>query len=172
MLSRFTIVITLLFAGGCQSIGALGSVVGSSVACSKAKSDIHFPGEGSSRQFFLEFSLRNDGEAVDFSDTVKCKYQGSFCGGGKWFHTWHEEEAEGFVWELEGGGKVTHHYHSWCALTERYLRECEDGECRKGDFFSFVLHVPGLPFPRLVKVDDLPDWGFELEYYRFSYEDL
>lgn len=154
-LGSFVIACAAVLAG-CQAIQATSAAVASSNACTRSGKSAQFPAEGERRAFDVRFRLSSVlGEHLH-EDRVTCRYEGSMCGGGTWFHVWREDRLDGFEQAFPGGDMVSYHYHSFCA--NLLLRPGSGAEQR------FVLRREGA-HPRALSFDELGDRGIHVESF-------
>jgi len=133
----FVLLIPIL--ASCQVLTASMPVYGGSVACSSSEKEQSFPEQGAKRYLDISFEIIGSGRAVTFSDRAVCEYQGSICGGGKWFDVWYGDESVSHTVSFSNGEQLVYSPHAMCTSLFEFNEKCEAGNCNPVEHFELLL---------------------------------
>lgn len=121
----------------CQVIRTGSQVITGSIGCS-VNSDSAAPIKvGSVKDISIAFSLIDDGNTLNLSDTASCEYQGSMCAGGQWYQVWYGDQSiQPRELKLSDGNKITYWPHRFCIHIDDFEKKCADGDCDPSKHFS------------------------------------
>lgn len=141
MKSKFILSILLIpLLVGCQAFSASMAVISGTSACNSTEGDQLFPDEGSRKYIHISFDINDSNQAVSFSETATCEYQGSMCGGGAWFQVWYGDQTLPEVeLSLENGNRLSFREHSQCIGIDKFAKACANGACKPEDYFGILV---------------------------------
>jgi len=174
----------------CQVIGTGAQVITGSIGCSVNSGSAAPIKIGSVKDISIKFSLIDDGNKLDLSDTASCEYQGNMCAGGQWYQVWYGDQSiQPREFKLSDGNKITYWPHSFCIDIDDFEKECADGNCDPSKHFSLNLkfnkeiadkrRLQNLDWTKgefsdfdSVNGEKLTQYGYDVRKYLINYGDV
>ena len=174
----------------CQVIGTGTQVITGSIGCrvnSDAAASLDI---GSVKNISIEFSLIDNGNTIDLSDTASCRYQGNMCAGGQWYQVWYGDQSiQPREFKLSDGNKITYWPHGFCIDIDNFEKNCANGDCDPNKHFSLNLKFNNEVAERRRKQDldwtkgefsdfdkvngeELVQYGYDVRNYFIKYGDV
>jgi hypothetical protein len=164
-LMKFTLIFALCcLITGCQTVATFTSVLGGSAACRATERTQSFPLDASFADISMAFKLLDGEVELEFAETWRCEYVGSFCGGGSWFRVWHGQDTKKtYQLSLTEPRQVIVYPHGSCLYVRDYLNACAAGTCDPKEYFG-VTFVTDYTKPmhesrKLTSIEGLTDFG-------------